>query len=55
MLIGFEEEEIQGELFGYYRGLMEHTLSMKINGDDYNQPLLQAEEVYRPCWKEKKS
>jgi hypothetical protein len=46
LLMGFEQEQLGGELFGYYRGLMEQTLAIKINAEEDNQTKLQATEVY---------
>jgi hypothetical protein len=45
-LMGFDKEELREELFGFYRGLMEQTLCMEINGAQPNQTKLQAESVY---------
>jgi hypothetical protein len=45
-LIGFQEDELNGELLGFYRGLMEQTLSLEINSKDRLQTKLQAERVY---------
>jgi hypothetical protein len=46
LLLGFEEQQLQGELFGYYRGLMEQTLALDINPCKPEQTKFQAESVY---------
>ncbi|MDO1451323.1 hypothetical protein Q0590_33925 [Rhodocytophaga aerolata] len=43
LLVGFEEQQLQAELFGFYRGLMEQTLAMDIEPE---QTKLQAANVY---------
>jgi hypothetical protein len=46
LLIGFKDKERQGELYGYYRGLMEQTLAIEINHDEPLKSKLLAEGVY---------
>ncbi|MDO1447415.1 hypothetical protein Q0590_14195 [Rhodocytophaga aerolata] len=55
LLMGFEDNDRQGELYGYFRGLMEQTLALEINPSQHDQAKLQAEEVYEALLARKES
>jgi hypothetical protein len=46
LLIGFKETDFQGELIGYYRGLMEQALSIEEKGGKSIETKRLAQEVY---------
>jgi hypothetical protein len=53
LLMGFKDSDRQGELYGYYRGLMEQILAIEINSHKREHTKLQAEEVYEALMERK--